>query len=340
MARSLPRIETVSPPAAIPGGVLEISGALLAGTGCSQPEVQVGSSAARLVVSARRRLVVNVPEGADSDDVQVFTAAGGSEPGQFSLGRVLTDEVHPVANPVVDRDGNIFTTFSGQRGKEVPVSIFKISPEGSVSAFLSGIVNPTGLAFKSDGTLLVSSRHDGTVYAVSPDAEIEVFAEGMGVATGLAVDGDDSVYVGDRTGTVFKIDPKREIFVYATLEPSVAAFHLAFREQDGLLYVSAPSTSSSEVIRRIGTDGDVEVWRDGFGRPQGIAFDKQGRLYVCASCEGNRGIFRAVDMDGEQKTIGMEQVVSGPGIVGLAFSPDKTMAVATGNCIYRVAETP
>ena len=40
---------------------------------------------------------------------------------------------------------------------------------------------------------------------------MEVFAQGMGIATGLAIDGDENVYVGDRTGTVFKISPDRKI---------------------------------------------------------------------------------------------------------------------------------
>lgn len=340
MANSLPRIESVTPPAAIPGGTLEIRGSSLAGTDYSQPSVEVGSLSAKLVVSASRRLVVNVPEEAESDAIKVFTAAGSSAPGQFSLGRQLANEVHPVANPVVDQSGNIITTFSGQRGKKVPVSIFKILPGGEVTAFLSGIINPTGLALKADGTLLVTSRHDGTVYAVSPNAEVEVFAEGMGVATGLAVDGSDNVYVGDRTGTVFKINQKREIFVYATLEPSVAAFHLAFSEREQLLYVSAPSTSSSEVVKRINGDGAVTTWWHGFGRPQGIAFDSRGRLHVCASFEGNRGIFRVTDAEADQSDAGVEHVVSGHGIVGLAFAPDKSMVIATGSSIYRIPELP
>ena len=340
MASSLPRIETVTPPAAIPGGTLEIRGALLAGTGYSRPKVEVGSQPANLVVSARQRLVVKVPEGAESDTVQVFTAAGGSAPGQFALGRVLADEVHPVANPVIDRYGNTFTTFSGQRGKQAPVSIFKIQPGGTPAAFLSGIINPTGLALMADGTLLVSSRHNGTIYAVSASAEVEVFAEGMGVATGLAVDSGGNVYVGDRTGTVFKINPQREIFVHATLEPSVAAFHLAFCEHQQMLYVSAPSTSSSELIRRISPDGGVEAWSYGFGRPQGIAFDAHGHLHVCASFEGSRGIFRVADTERAHRAGHVEQVVSGHSIVGIAFAPDNSMAVATGDSIYRVPAIP
>ncbi len=332
-----PHIEAIWPPAAIPGGTLEIRGASLADLGCSLPKVQVGSLPARLVVSGQERLVVNVPEEAEADDVQVRTEVGPSAPARFSLGTLLASDMHPVANPAVDSEGNIFTTVSGARGKKVPVSIYKIShKDGSVAAFLSGITNPTGLVVLADDTLLVSSRHDGTVYAVSPNAEVEVFAEGMGVATGLAVDKDQNVFVGDRTGTVFKIDQEHQIFVYGTLEPSVAAFHPAFCEKDRWLYICAPSTSSCESIQRIAPDGDVQRWWDGFGRPQGIAFDSESRLYVCASYEGNRGIFRITGPDGNLGFEKVEHVVSGQNIVGLAFAPDSSMVVATGSSIYRV----
>ena len=79
---------------------------------------------------------------------------------------------------------------------------------------------------------------------------MSVFVEGMGVATGIAFDGQQNLYVGDRSGTVFKISPDRQIFVFATLEPSIAAYHLAFGP-DGYLYVAGPTTSSFDSIHRI-----------------------------------------------------------------------------------------
>jgi hypothetical protein len=51
-----------------------------------------------------------------------------------------------------------------------------------------------------------------------------------------------AIYVGDHGGTIFKISPGREIFVFATLEPSVAAYHLAFHPS-GELYATGPTTS-------------------------------------------------------------------------------------------------
>ena len=167
------------------------------------------------------------------------------------------------------------------------------------------------------------------IYEATPHGDLEVFAEGMGVATGLAMDASENIYVGDRTGTIFKISPGPKIFVFATLEPSVAAYHLA-AGPDGNLFVSAPTTSSFDSVYRIDQEGNVTVWRRGFGRPQGIAFDAAGRLHLCASYRGQRGIFRLAGRTG------IEHVVSGQGIVGLAFDPFGAMVVATGDSVYRV----
>ena len=324
------RIDSILPPAAIPGGYVEVRGHAIAGDTCEQPQVSVGGAPGRLVFSSPTRMVVSVPAKASSNQIRIHSGGMDSPPVPFLLGRLLVSDLHPVANPAVDRFGNVLTTQSGPRGKKTPISVFKIAGDGtSVTAFLKGIVNATGLIFRSDGTLLVSSRHDGTIYEVSPTGEMEVFAQGMGIATGLAIDGDENVYVGDRTGTVFKISPDRKIFVFATLEPSVAAYHMA-SSPDGGLFVTAPTTSSFDSIFRIDPNGVVKIWRRGFGRPQGIAFDDSGRLYVCASYRGQRGVFRLTGPDE------IEQVVAGQGIVGLAFAPDGTMVIATGSSVYRI----
>ena len=64
-----------------------------------------------------------------------------------------------------------------------------------------------------------------------------------------------NLYVGDRSGTIFKIGRDRQIFVFAMLEPSVAAYHLAFGN-DGNLYVTGPTTSSFDAVYR-----DRSTWR-------------------------------------------------------------------------------
>ena len=191
----------------------------------------------------------------------------------------IADNLHPVGNPAVDAEGNIYVTFSGQRGQKVPVSLYKITSNHAVKPFITELMNPTGLALDRDGYLFVSCRNDGTVHRVSPDGRSMQWIEGMGIATGIAFDKAGSLYVGDRSGTIFKISPDREIFVFATLEPSIAAYHLAFSPA-GELFVTGPTTSSFDRVYRISPAGEVSVFFRGLGRPQGLAFDRAGNLYV------------------------------------------------------------
>ena len=209
----------------------------------------------------------------------------------------MAENLHPVANPAVDADGNVYATVSGARGQAVPVSIFQIQRDFQVRPFVRDLLNATGLAFDPDGYLYASSRAEGTVYRISPDGAISTYAEGMGIATGIAFDRDGNLFVGDRSGTIFKIGRARlrgtsgEIFVYATLEPSIAAYHLAFNDA-GTLFVTGPTTSSNQAIHAIDRDGNTTVFYQGLGRAQGMAFDVDDNLYVAASLRGQRGIVR------------------------------------------------
>jgi sugar lactone lactonase YvrE len=61
-----------------------------------------------------------------------------------------------------------------------------------------------------------------------------------------------------------------------------------------------------------------------------MAFDVDGNLYSAASCMGRKGVVRITP---DRKA---DLFVSGPGIVGLAFSPTRAMIVSTTNAIFRV----
>ncbi len=317
-----PYIEKIAPQAAIPGGEVTIWGQSLVCNGSIRPSVRFGGQPGTILLASANRLVVRVPEGAVSGDLTIDTGNGVTAPAAITVGLPVTDNLHPVANPVIDAAGNIYTTFSGSRGQKVPVSVFKIDTQHVVRPFISDLMNPTGLAFDREGMLYISSRMEGTIFRVTPDAQRSVYAEGMGTATGVAFDKTGNLYVGDRTGTIFKINGERQIFVFATIEPSVSAYHLAFGP-DGYLYVTGPTTSSFDQVYRVSPDGVVDTFYRGLGRPQGLAFDAAGSLYVAASLGGRRGIVR-LTADGSA-----ELVVSGNNIVGLAFTPRRSMIVTT-----------
>jgi sugar lactone lactonase YvrE len=223
----------------------------------------------------------------------------------------------------------IYATISGQRGKETPVSIVRVSPDGRGTPFVSGILNATGLAFSPEGDLFVTSRAEGNVYRIDASGESTIYAEGMGIATGCAFDSQGNLFVGDRSGTIFKIDSQRRIFVYATLEPSVAAYHLAMHT-DGTLFVAAPSLSSNDAVWAIDTHGTARVWYRGLGRPQGLALAANGDLYVAACLHGQRGLVRITP----EKQANL--AVAGQNLIGLAFSPLGTTVLATNDAVYDV----
>jgi sugar lactone lactonase YvrE len=323
----IPRIEGISPSAAIPGGEVEIRGSGFVSRNFARPLVHFGEAAASVALSGPQRLVVRVPEGASGGAVRVASGTYESQPFPVSVGLQIADNLHPVANPAVDAEGNTYVTFSGPRGQRVPVSLYKITANFSVKPFVTSLTNPSGLTLDRSGNLFVSCRNDGTIHRVAPDGRVEQWIEGMGVATGLAFDREQNLYVGDRSGTIFKISPAREIFVFATLEPSVAAYHLAFHPT-GELYATGPTTSSFDRVYRISQGGEVTTFFRGLGRPQGIAFDREGNLYVAASLGGRRGIVRITQMGRA------ELVLSGGAIVGMALLPTGRAIVATSNAVF------
>jgi hypothetical protein len=323
-----PQITGIVPTAAIPGGELQIRGRGLGRE--PRPRVAIGDVDAPIVIGSDSYMVVRVPEGASAGELVVSPSEHShSNSWSCDIGIQIVDNVHPVANPAVDRFGNIYTTFSGSRGQKTPVAVYKIDLNYTPKPFINDMMNATGLAFDSDGILYVSSRYDGIVYEVTPSGQMSVYVEGMGVATGLAFDRDENLYVGDRSGTIFKISRSRQIYVFTTLESSIAAYHLSFGP-DGYLYVTGPTTSSYDAVYRCSPNGEVEAFYRGLGRPQGTAFDVDGNLYVAASLGGRRGVVR---VDPERKA---QLFLSGPGIVGLAFTPSRSMIVSTNNALYRV----
>src|SRR5712675_2030752 len=329
-ANGKPHIETVMPPSALPGGEVRIIGSSLRPNELRRPSVRFGDAEGAIVISADEFLVARVPEGASSGPVTVATNGSSSNGHQVNIAEMIAENLHPVTNPAIDAEGNIFATFSGERGQKVPVAIYKIDTNYNVKPFLTEMTNATAISFDRAGQMYVSSRFDGTVYRVAPNGTMSIYAEGMGVATGIAFDRAQNLYVGDRSGTIFKIARDQQVFVFATLEPSVSAYHLAIGPM-GDLFVTGPTTSSFDRVHKIDPHGTVSTFYRGLGRPQGLAFDVAGNMYVAASLSGKRGIVK-ITPDAKANL-----EVAGQGLVGLAFAPGRSAVLATTNAVHHLA---
>lgn len=292
--------------------------------------VVIDNTTAPIVALGPNRILAVIPETKGGEvEVRLQNDDQLSPPAYISVGKKLASDLHPVANPAFDPDdGALFVTRSGSRGEELPVTLFRIDISGDVSEYSGDIPNPTGIAFGPDGSMFVTSRLDGVVYKVTPFKEAVTFARNMGIATGVAFDSNGVMHVGDRTGTIFKVNGIGEERAWTQIEPSVSAFHLAFGPDDSL-YVSGPTVTSYDCIWRIDPDGEVDVFFKGLGRPQGLAFDTEGNLYCAASFRGRRGIVR-IAPNGEEANL----IVAGVNLIGLAFSAAGEMAVVSIDSVY------
>jgi len=288
-------------------------------------EVMLRDTPARISFASSHRLVITIPDEIEGGRLPVLL--GDTTLGQLSIGSIWATGLHQVDNPVFDDAGNLFVTYSGSRGQEAPVSIFRVTPSGTREPFVSGVVNPTSMAIGPDGRLYVSSRFEGTVYRVAHDGTPEQIASDLGVACGIAFDDEGWMFVGDRSGTVFRVRDGRAT-PFATLPPSVAAFHLAM-SPGGELHVTAPTLGTYDPIYKIDRRGVVTTIASSLGRPQGLAFGPDGRLYVVDALAGSSGLHR-LEADGN-----CTPVVAGGTLIGVAFGPGGSLVVASNETAYR-----
>ncbi|MGE3467545.1 MAG: gluconolaconase, partial [Pyrinomonadaceae bacterium] len=316
------KLTGIDPLYAIPGGEITVRCEGFRPERNSPDGCYVAGMQCRTVAASTTRILAIVPEGGDEGKTLAHLESGGklSNTHEITIARELMDDMHIVANPAVDpADDAIILTRSGSRGQHLPATLYRLEPDGYLDELPEPVLNPTGIAFDKDGQMFVTNRAQGEVYAVSREGTATVHAAGLGIATGIAFDGKGVMYVGDRTGTIYRVSEYSAAEVFASVEQSVAAYHIAFGP-DGRLYVSAPGLASHDAIYAIETSGEVTKFFRGLGRPQGLAFDKAGNLYAAACYQGRHGIIK-IAPDGASA----EHFLAGNNVVGLCFTRNGEM---------------
>ena len=327
------RITAVQPEYAIPGGEIAISCEGFDAGAAAGGRVFLGGDLCQVVGASSSHILVIVPEASvgGQSSLHIEDRSRTSEAVEIAIGRFLAGDMHIVANPAVDpSDDALILTRSGSRGQHLPATLYRLEPDGYLDEMPEPILNPTGIAFDSEGQMFVTNRAQGEVYTVGRDGTASVYATGLGIATGIAFDREGVMYVGDRSGTVYRVRDFAEVETFAAIEPSVAAYHIAFGP-DGRLYVTAPGLASQDAVHALDREGVKDTFFRGFGRPQGLAFSKAGDLYCAACYQGRHGIVK-IAADGSSAT----HFVAGPNVVGLCFTRNGEMIVATGESVYSI----
>lgn len=327
------KILSIEPLYAIPGGEIVINCDGFDASYSGRCKVFIDENSCRIVAASSNRIMAVIPEEIDGGRMQLTLEAGGvrSAPFAVEVGKLLTAGMHIVANPAIDpTDDSIILTRSGPRGQQLASTLFRLNTDGILEDLGDAILNPTGIAFDKDGEMYVTSRAQGEVYAVSRQGSAAIFATGLGIATTLAFDRDNVMFVGDRTGTIYRVHDFSNVETFAIVEPSVAAHHIAFGPS-GELFLTAPGFASKDAIHVIDSEGFSDVFYRGSGRPQGLAIDTEGNIFAAACLHGRHGVVR-VSGNGSAA----EHFVAGNDVIGLCFTRNGEMIVATSDSVYSI----
>jgi sugar lactone lactonase YvrE len=159
---------------------------------------------------------------ADIDTVRTFDMTTGEPKSAFKV-----DGVTNFLNDVeVAQDGTIYATQTGDQ-TEATWKVFKISPKGETSVFVSGppLRQPNGVAFDPKGNVVVVNIGSADVLTFSPDGNLLTTEQSTDSGNdGLAILPDGTKYVSSvRQGTVARIRPGQKAEQIATGIPTAAS---------------------------------------------------------------------------------------------------------------------
>ena len=191
----------------------------------------------------RNGLVLNQPFGSDVHAGKLYLADsdGGTADGtprtsvlrMFDLasgmpaGEIKVPESPWFNDIAVARDGTIYATQTGSADGQVPMRVYKVSPEGKASVLVDGgpLKTPNGIAIDKDGNLVVVNIGSTDILTFSPaGALLKTEQAAQAGNDGLVIMPDGTKYVSSvRMGGVQRIRPGRAAELIATGIPNAAS---------------------------------------------------------------------------------------------------------------------
>jgi sugar lactone lactonase YvrE len=287
---------------------------------------------ASLVISvyAGDVIAISSPSAAGASETYIDYVQFAASPFRSVSTLAAVTEPWATDGVAVGSNGDIYVS-GGQR-------ILRVTPDGDVSVFATGLVSANGSRFDSKGNLFVADYDGSAVRKITPDGVMTTFASGLDGPAGVWLDKDDnllvSLYGAGYSGTgaaVLKITPDGTVSAYASgggLQDVVSIVG----DEDGNVYAANWSSGTFFNI----TGGSVSVLAETGGASNHVCYS-HGYIYIPSP---SSALVRRVSRSGTVETfIGTttRQVVDGP-IASADFERPNSCAISVDGTIMYVME--
>ena len=325
------RLTSVRPLWAIEGGRVTLEGDRLSGRPGSA-QVRVGAQPARLA-GCRRRLTIIVPFGLEGGATAMRLDELPGETAYIEVARTVRHRRAPGGQPGV-RSPRQPVRHLQRRARPAGAGLDLPRPaRRHPRAVLSAIVQsrrrspsiPTAACMCPAGSTAASTGSNA-------DGRAELFASDLGVACGLAFAPDGTLFVGDRSGTIFRVE--RDGTAQDVRDAAAQRRGLPSRLRPRrCLYVDGADARHAR-RRSIASTGSAEPTRllPRLRPSAGLAFDAAAHLYVVDALAGASGVYR-VRLDAPPIR---SWCSPGRRSIGVAFDPHGGLAIATTDAVYRL----
>lgn len=330
------KIKEITPKIFLKGGVIKIDCSnKFNGWEIDEEQVFIGENPIRLIAVGSSRIIGEIMFYSDNQSTLPVYIDGtkyeSNEKDVFIPVRLSENHVFG-ASPVSDAQGQIFFIDLQELQKNQQSVIYKYSfAENKLVPYISGIPAPTSLAY-FEGVIFVTSMVERKLYRCLAAGEYEVFAQGLGSAFGIAINSMGEIFVGDQTGSLFKLDSTGKASFYASLPETFKGYHFTFSPDDEL-YISMPSNVGKNYIFKFGKDKKLENVLETMNILGGIAFSPDGDFCWIENSREEGCIYM------KNKENEVRKILSASFVLGITFNPLGDMIFSDLHNLYVIKKT-